>query len=70
MRIAIIGKGHVGSALARGFGRAHLAREIGFDAVDSGPLKNARYLEPLAALNIQLGYAQKLGTDVGFSFVR
>ena len=31
-----------------------LARAIGFDAVDSGPLKNARYLEPLAFLNIQI----------------
>ena len=35
-----------------------LAREIGFDAVDAGPLKNARLLEPLALLNIQLGYVQ------------
>jgi hypothetical protein len=33
-----------------------LARSIGFDPVDSGPLKNARLLEPLAFFNIQLGY--------------
>ena len=31
-----------------------LARDIGFDAVDSGPLAHARYLEPMAVLNIQL----------------
>jgi 8-hydroxy-5-deazaflavin:NADPH oxidoreductase len=46
-----------------------LARDIGFDAIDAGPLKNARYLEPLAVLNIHLGYAAKMGTDIGFKLV-
>lgn len=46
-----------------------LAREIGFDAVDAGPLANARLLEPLGALNIQLGYGLKMGTQVGFKFL-
>jgi len=40
-----------------------LEREIGFDAVDAGPLRNARLLEPLGYLNIQLGYGLKMGTD-------
>jgi 8-hydroxy-5-deazaflavin:NADPH oxidoreductase len=43
-----------------------LARDIGFDAVDAGPLKNARLLEPFAFLNIQLGYVLKMGTQIGF----
>ena len=43
-----------------------LEREIGFDAVDAGPLRNARLLEPLGYLNIQLGYGLKMGTDSGF----
>ena len=47
-----------------------LAREIGFDAVDAGPLKNARLLEPLAQLNIQLGYMLKMGTQIGFKLLR
>ena len=47
-----------------------LARAIGFDAVDAGPLKNARLLEPLAQLNIQLGYMLKLGTQIGFRLLR
>lgn len=47
-----------------------LAREIGFEAVDAGPLQNARLLEPLAYLNIQLGYVLKLGTGIGFRLVR
>jgi predicted dinucleotide-binding enzyme len=46
-----------------------LARGIGFDAVDAGPLENARLLEPLAFLNIQLGYALGMGTAIGFKLV-
>jgi hypothetical protein len=33
-----------------------LAADIGLQPVDAGPLKNARFLEPLAALNIYFGY--------------
>lgn len=47
-----------------------LARDIGFDAVDAGPLKNARLLEPLAYLNIQLGYVLKMGPQIGFALLR
>jgi predicted dinucleotide-binding enzyme len=46
-----------------------LAREIGFDAIDCGPLQNARHLEPLGVLNIHLGYVGKMGTDIGFKLV-
>ena len=46
-----------------------LAREIGFDAVDAGPLKNARLLEPLGLFNIQLGYVLGMGTQVGFKLL-
>ena len=42
-----------------------LARGIGFDAVDAGPLKNARLLEPLGFFNIQLGYGLGMGTQIG-----
>jgi len=38
--------------------------------VDAGPLKNARLLEPLAYLNIQLGYMLKLGTQIRFKLLR
>ena len=33
-----------------------LGREIGFDPVDAGPLKPARYLEPMAILLIDLAF--------------
>jgi len=44
-----------------------LARQIGFDAVDAGPTKNARLLEPFGFFNIQLGYGLKMGTQIGFT---
>ncbi len=43
-----------------------IGRDLGFEPVDSGPLTNSRWLETLGILNIQLGYNQKLGTDIGF----
>ncbi len=41
-----------------------IAESMGFVTVDTGPLKNARYLEPLAGLNIYLGYGAGLGTAI------
>lgn len=46
-----------------------LARGIGFDAVDAGPLKNARLLEPLGFFNIQLGYVLGMSTQIGFTLL-
>jgi 8-hydroxy-5-deazaflavin:NADPH oxidoreductase len=46
-----------------------LARNIGFDAVDAGPLESARLLEPLALLNIRLGYMLGMGTQIGIELV-
>jgi len=46
-----------------------MARDIGFDAVDAGPLHNARLLEPLGYFNIQLGYVLGLGTQIGLRLV-
>ncbi len=47
-----------------------LATAIGFEAVDAGPLANARLLEPLGYLNIQLGYVLGLGTQIGVKLIR
>ena len=41
-----------------------LIDSVGFDAVDAGGLKNARYLEPVAGLNIYFGYGAGLGTQI------
>ena len=43
-----------------------LGKAIGFDAIDAGPLKNARHLESLGYFNIQLGYVLGNGPDIGF----
>ena len=47
-----------------------LAESLGFDVVDAGGLKNARYLEPLAGLNIYLGYGAGLGTSIAPTWIR
>lgn len=44
--------------------------DIGFDAVDAGPLQNARWLEALGYLNIQLGYTLGMGTQIAFKLLR
>lgn len=41
-----------------------LARDIGLQPVDAGPLKNARYLEPLGFMNIQFGYVLGQGAEI------
>ncbi len=47
-----------------------IAESIGFDVFDAGGLKNARYLEPLAGLNIYLGYGAGLGTGIAPTWIR
>lgn len=41
-----------------------LIESAGFEAVDAGPLTNARYLEPMGMFNIYLGYMAGRGTSV------
>lgn len=47
-----------------------LAQAIGFDPVDAGALANARYLEAMAHLNIQIAVAMQGGTRVAFRYMR
>ena len=47
-----------------------LGEEIGFDMVDTGPLSNARLLEPLAMLWIYLAYPHGMGPDIAFKLLR
>ena len=49
---------------------ATLAESMGFAVLDAGGLKNARYLEPLAGLNIYLGYGAGLGTAIAPTWIR
>ena len=46
-----------------------LVGELGFEAVDAGPLKNARLLEPLAMLWIDQAMKRGRGRDFAFALV-
>lgn len=46
-----------------------LAESIGYHTIDAGALKNARYLEPLAGLNVYLGYGAGLGTAIAPTWI-
>lgn len=67
---ADFGNGHVvpvyfagDDAAAKATVRA-LIESTGFAPVDAGPLKNARYLEAVAGLNIYFGYGAGKGTSI------
>ncbi len=47
-----------------------LGREIGFEPIDAGALRSARFLEPLGMLNITLAFSQKMGPGIGFRLLR
>lgn len=47
-----------------------IAESLGYEVIDAGALKNARYLEPLAGLNIYLGYGAGLGTSIAPTWIR
>jgi predicted dinucleotide-binding enzyme len=49
---------------------AELVRATGFEPVYSGALTNARYLEPLAELNIHFGYALGAGVFTAPAWVK
>ena len=46
-----------------------LAESLGFATADAGGLNNARYLEPLAGLNIYFGYGAGRGTGAAPAWV-
>ncbi|GAT64852.1 NADPH-dependent F420 reductase [Planomonospora sp. ID91781] len=47
-----------------------LGAQLGFDAVDAGPLANARYTEPAVELLIQLAYGRGMGDGIAFTLTR
>jgi predicted dinucleotide-binding enzyme len=49
---------------------AKLVTETGFSPIDCGPLRCARYLEPVAMLMIQLGRGMGLGTNTALTLER
>jgi predicted dinucleotide-binding enzyme len=49
---------------------AELIRDVGFDPVDAGPLRMARYSEPFAVLVAQLAYAGESSPELSYRFER
>jgi predicted dinucleotide-binding enzyme len=49
---------------------ATLIRDAGFDPVDAGPLRIARYTEPFALLIGQLAYEGDGGAELAYRFER
>jgi len=49
---------------------ATLIRDVGFEPVDAGPLRIARYTEPFALLVAQLAYEGRGGPELAYRFVR
>jgi 8-hydroxy-5-deazaflavin:NADPH oxidoreductase len=49
---------------------AQLIRDIGFDPVDAGPLRIARYIEPLGLLMGQLAYEVEASPALAYRFER
>ncbi|HSQ48166.1 MAG TPA: hypothetical protein VLL96_00595, partial [Candidatus Deferrimicrobiaceae bacterium] len=49
---------------------AKLTGDIGFDPVDCGPLKNARYLEAMGNMLINLAYTYGMGTAIGYKLAK
>ena len=49
---------------------AELIRDVGFDPVDAGPLRIARYTEPFTLLIARLAYDGKGGPELAYRFER
>src|SRR6267143_7151046 len=49
---------------------AGLIRDVGFDPVDAGPLRIARYTEPFGLLVARLAYERKGGPKLAYRFER
>jgi 8-hydroxy-5-deazaflavin:NADPH oxidoreductase len=47
---------------------AELIRDAGFDPLDAGPLRIARYTEPFALLVAQLAYEGQGGPELAYRF--
>ncbi len=47
---------------------AELIRSVGFDPVDAGPLRIARYTEPFALLVAQLAYEGEGSPELAYRF--
>lgn len=80
MRVGIIGAGNVGGTLGKAWARAGddaalkpkvmgLVSDLGFQAMDAGPLSASRLLEQFAMLWIHMVLKQNAASDSAFAFL-
>jgi hypothetical protein len=50
------------------YARTELIRDVGFDPLDAGPLRIARYTEPFALLVGELAYEGEGGPELAYRF--
>ena len=48
----------------------HLTERMGYDPVDVGPLKSARYLEPMGIMIIGMAFKLGMGVNIGYKLVK
>ncbi|HXK11565.1 MAG TPA: NAD(P)-binding domain-containing protein [Vicinamibacteria bacterium] len=63
--LAYCGDDHAAKGLA-----AELIHDVGFDPVDAGPLRIARYMEPFGLLVAQLAYEKEASPEIAYRFLR
>ncbi len=49
---------------------SQLTRDIGFDPVDCGPLKTARFLEAMGNMIINMAFTYGMGNKIGYKLVK
>jgi predicted dinucleotide-binding enzyme len=74
------GTGHIGDEQLTGFVAGDdaeakkvvmdLMRDLGYEPMDSGPLRSAQYLEAMGLNLINMGYHLGMGTSIGYRLVR
>ncbi|MBP1929197.1 putative dinucleotide-binding enzyme [Methanolinea mesophila] len=48
----------------------HLTKGMGYDPVDVGPLKSARYLEPMGIMIIGMAFKLGMGVNIGYKLLK
>src|SRR5262245_61884317 len=49
---------------------AGVIKGLGFEAIDAGPLQNARFLEPMGEMFVQRAFGQNMGWDMAWKLLR
>ena len=71
--MSLRGRAALVTGASRGLGTviaASLIRDVGFEPIDAGPLRIARYLEPFSLAMAQLAYEGDEGPEIAYRIER